>query len=96
MSKGSKRRPTANQRMAEANLEILHGGWSPLEEDPPGTRSYEVQRFYNNHDESVARPYWRPLVLSTSVTECWTCECGDEVTTIYKACPICEHEKEPK
>ena len=92
--KGDKTRPTTNQRMAEANMEIYYGGWKPLEIDRPGTGSYEVQRFHNNHDPSIAKPYWRPL--GRAVVGTWKCECGDEVPESYPECPICEFKKESK
>ena len=61
MSKGSKRRPTINTRMAEANLEILHGGWAEVSyDDLHGTVYAECKRFRNNHDPEVVKLYWRP------------------------------------
>ena len=61
MSKGDKRRPVFDKRIADVNWEIFDGGWALVALDPPGTSPFEFKNFYNCNDPSEYRVYWRPL-----------------------------------
>lgn len=59
MSKGSKRRPEVNKRIARENWAIYEGGWMDCSVTT-ATDAAEFRVFFNRHDPDDGRLYWRP------------------------------------